>query len=432
MVRPHRLLSALLVGGVGVLFAVPFPACLAPTQLTLELRTDVPCASVHGVSITVGAPGAIEAAPPSTTTNACSDDGNIGTIAVAPAGGKAERIAIRAILGVDVPVEQCTAEKKYLGCIVVRRELSFVPQTTSIVPIGFYLACRNVACDGNSTCKGRGQCVSAGEEPGKPKPSDGGTPTVGDSGTYACATAKDCPVLVTSPANCAEAYCDGKECSYAAVDADNDGERAANCESKIASIPIKLGTDCDDNDPTIASKIVRVCNVTASSAVGACRPGRQTCDPNDARKVGPCEGAIGPQPFNCGNGLDNDCNGVIDADELVVLSAADKANICANLYVCPKGAVQTERAELCRGAGGILTLDCATVPSPVRIGYAAVGAAGDVVPLNAARLLTGPGKTKIFPANAVSSCCPTGNCVGPSFCNAGGTSCAVTLLSPPL
>ena len=431
MLRPPRLPAALLAGGICTFLAVSFSACLAPTQLTLELRTDVPCSSVRGVSITVGSPGTIEGAPPSTTTNACNDDGNIGTIAVAPAGSKAGRIAIRAILGVDVPVEQCTADTKYLGCIVVRRELSFVPRTTSVVPIGFYLACRNVACDGNSTCKGRGQCVGADEEPGKPKPSDAGMPPLADGGSYACSTAKDCPVLATDPPNCTEAFCNGNECGYASIDADKDGERAANCQSQIPSIQVKLGTDCDDNDATIASKIVRACNVTAANTVGACKPGRQTCDQNDPRKIGPCEGEVGPQAFNCNNGLDNDCNGTIDANELVVIPNADKANICANLYVCPQGTVQPTRLALCRTDGGVLTLDCATVPNPVRIGYAAVSGLG-APPANTAWLLLGAAKTTLFPSGVSSSCCPSGSCAGQLLCDSNVTSCGVTLLSPPL
>jgi hypothetical protein len=46
------------------------------------------------------------------------------------------------------------------------------------------------------------------------------------------------------------------------------------------------------------------------SDVGACVPGRQTCN---GGAFGPCEGAIGPTAETC-DSIDNNCNGVIDAD----------------------------------------------------------------------------------------------------------------------
>jgi hypothetical protein len=44
--------------------------------------------------------------------------------------------------------------------------------------------------------------------------------------------------------------------------------------------------------------------------IGECKAGIRTCDMNG--HWGPCSGEVLPQPEICGNGLDDDCDGVID------------------------------------------------------------------------------------------------------------------------
>ncbi|MFO0667069.1 MAG: hypothetical protein U0174_24165 [Polyangiaceae bacterium] len=415
MLGVRRFLLLPLALGVGV---VGSSACQTPTQLTLEFTTDLPCTSVKDVSITVGAPGTIETARAATTVEACTN-GYIGTIAVVPSGAKDGRIAIRAVLGVDVRSDQCTAETKYQGCIVVRRELSFVPRSTLLVPIGFYAACRNVACDGNTTCKGRGECVSSNQEPGRAP--DGGMLLVGDGGTVACMNDGDCPPLATKPEKCAVGRCSNQTCVYVSVDADGDQDPTSNCEAQDPNVPLKVGTDCDDGDPNIHGSLARACGGSAT-----CKPGKQACEPSDPRKVGPCVGAQTPQAFNCDNGLDNDCNGVIDADELAPIAGQDVGKVCANLYRCPKGSVDPSRAPLCRD-GAFYTLDCLTVDAATLVGYAPTTSAA--VPVaGAARLLISQDKTRVFPSNVTNSCCP--NCpTAIPLCSSGGT-CTYTQTVP--
>lgn len=401
----------------GVFGALVAGACQTPTQVTLELRTDVPCSSVRGVSITVGSPGTVESASPGTTVYACND-GYIGTLAVVPSGAKDGRLAVRAVLGVDVPSDQCSVQSKYRGCIVVRRELSFVPRSNLLVPIGFYAACRNVACDSNSTCKGRGECVSSllSNVDG-----DAGTPPIGDGGSYVCATDKDCPVLDTVPPKCAVGRCSLGECAYSARDEDGDNDRAANCVSQVKTIAVSTGNDCDDKDPTISSKIAHPC----TNPTPGCGPGSQTCNPADFRKVGPC---VSPsaKPFDCSNLLDNDCNGVVDADELTPIPAVDVGKLCANLYRCPTGSVNPDRLPLCRTANSY-TIDCAPT-DPNLIGFAAVTSNGqfgsDMAPLGVSSEL------KVFPSGQLTSCCNP--CISNTNLCKAGTTCALTPKLPTI
>ncbi|MFO0666150.1 MAG: hypothetical protein U0174_19510 [Polyangiaceae bacterium] len=156
-------LPLLLVLGV----VAVMPACGKPTQVTFEIRTDVPCGSVKGVAISIGRPGTIELAAPATVTNDCRG-GVIGTIATIPSGDKRASIALRVTLGVDTLVENCTAANKYKGCIVARRELAFVPDTELEVPVGLYLGCKDVPCDERTTCKVGSGCIPATVDPGVP------------------------------------------------------------------------------------------------------------------------------------------------------------------------------------------------------------------------------------------------------------------------
>ncbi len=57
--------------------ALSLVACREPTQITLELTTDVACSAINATSITVGTLGEIENKPEAAKTSACQD-GRIG------------------------------------------------------------------------------------------------------------------------------------------------------------------------------------------------------------------------------------------------------------------------------------------------------------------------------------------------------------------
>src|SRR4051794_3435682 len=81
------------------------PSCLSPTQITLDLRTDVDCSSVQGTAVSAAAPGSVERGAPKLTTRRCESTGSIGTLVVSPESGTDARVAIRIVTGVSVPVE---------------------------------------------------------------------------------------------------------------------------------------------------------------------------------------------------------------------------------------------------------------------------------------------------------------------------------------
>ncbi len=145
------------LGGAVALFTVA--SCLAPTEVTLVLTTDVPCSTVAangGTSITVGTDGDVETKSPVTITTNCDSssgsDNAIGTLVVVPSGGSNDSFAVRIVTGVQSNVSECNAASSYKGCIVARRDLAFVPHTPLTLPIAMRMDCVNVDCTSTQTC----------------------------------------------------------------------------------------------------------------------------------------------------------------------------------------------------------------------------------------------------------------------------------------
>jgi hypothetical protein len=70
------------IGGVYAL------SCLKPTELTLSLKTNVPCAQLQGIEISIGALGtSLETAEPSAVTQ-CVMEGDLGTLVLTPGGAR--------------------------------------------------------------------------------------------------------------------------------------------------------------------------------------------------------------------------------------------------------------------------------------------------------------------------------------------------------
>lgn len=171
--------------------AATFAGCREPTQVTIELTTDVSCGDAfRSANITVGAPGAIRGKDPSAVTSKCQR-GQIGSIVAVPSGSDDAPFAVRIVAGVGIAAEECPAPDYVLddeataegrGCIVSRRALSFLPHTSLTLPIVLRQSCLNVACSETQTCV-QGGCVEALVDPEKCKSDAGCDETVLNPGT---------------------------------------------------------------------------------------------------------------------------------------------------------------------------------------------------------------------------------------------------------
>jgi hypothetical protein len=152
-----------------LLFALA--GCRTPTQVTLEITTDVDCTVLHklGTTITVGTLDEIECTPPTPLTFQC-DAGRIGSLVVVPSGAQNEEFAVKVVTGVasapPMPVPDASSchlpdhPPDYTGTIVARRALNFIPHTELTLPIVMRQACEGVTCPPDMTCDD-GYCAPA-------------------------------------------------------------------------------------------------------------------------------------------------------------------------------------------------------------------------------------------------------------------------------
>ncbi len=147
-------------------------ACLAPTQVTLTLVTDVPCDELGGVAITVGIPSELETRDASTEAVTCKD-GTLGTLVVVPHGDRSAEFGVKVVASRNVGLDACGQTSGYgkdlkpgadpakpVGCIVARRRLRFIEHQPHTLMVELRSVCSGNPCDPNSTCV-EGVCTDA-------------------------------------------------------------------------------------------------------------------------------------------------------------------------------------------------------------------------------------------------------------------------------
>ena len=150
------------LGAAALSGLVLLASCREPTEVTLELTTDLPCAALGDTSIYVGTAqelaGPLSGLTAAAVTHGCIDAqaGRIGSIVVLPSRGDDERFSLRVVTGRSGAT--CTADLRS-GCIEVRRSLGFVPHTPLRLPLELSKTCENVVCDNASDTCLAGKCV---------------------------------------------------------------------------------------------------------------------------------------------------------------------------------------------------------------------------------------------------------------------------------
>jgi hypothetical protein len=140
-------------------------ACRSPTQIELDVHTNVPCTDWQGAAIAVGQLGPdLENALASTTSMTCDGAGHVGTVVVIPAGDDGANVALKVVGAVGdagaVAVEDCTVDAGYKNCVVARRALRFIPHESLTLDVPLDQSCVNQPCLPDETCVG-GVCRSA-------------------------------------------------------------------------------------------------------------------------------------------------------------------------------------------------------------------------------------------------------------------------------
>jgi hypothetical protein len=137
--------------------------CYAPTEVTVDISTDLSCADRLTTRVYKGsAGGGFEVEPEAETPNCTAEPSGaqIGTLVVVPSGSADGRAGIKAILSRNgKPPSDCTPEN-LADCIVATRGFSFVEHTSRRVPIRFLKDCIGTPCPEGQTCIAGGKCVS--------------------------------------------------------------------------------------------------------------------------------------------------------------------------------------------------------------------------------------------------------------------------------
>jgi hypothetical protein len=189
-------ISALLVALLGLVLG-----CRSPTQVTLLLSTNEPCANVGTTTIQLG--GTAASAEDALVTGqtipgTCSTNGQIGSFVVTPSGSDSSDFAVQVALALGKETDCIPASggpPDFAQCIFARREMSFVPHTPLTLPIFLSSSCLGVECPSDQTCM-NGACVDDHVS----CPSPGGC-TLPDAGTDAGKDATiDAPVDATQDA----------------------------------------------------------------------------------------------------------------------------------------------------------------------------------------------------------------------------------------
>jgi outer membrane protein assembly factor BamB len=152
------------VATVGALFALAagvlvLANCLGPTEITLVLQTNVPCKHWDNATITVGTPADVEAKSPATATTICDAQGNLGTLVIIPSGSDTDTVAIKVVGGDDRDPNTCLAPKYGAGCIVARRQISYLKHAPLRLIVTLDSSCNGIECNAPLTCSA-GKCVS--------------------------------------------------------------------------------------------------------------------------------------------------------------------------------------------------------------------------------------------------------------------------------
>jgi hypothetical protein len=140
-------------------------SCREPTAVFVEVTTNVGYRAGATTSFTVGEPGATELGVPTTVTAApWGSDGFVGTLTVVPGSADDAMLSVKVVMGIDRDPRDCSIGNPE-GCIIARRLIKYRPHERLVLPLPMFARCAGIACNPDTTCDARGQCVATAVDP---------------------------------------------------------------------------------------------------------------------------------------------------------------------------------------------------------------------------------------------------------------------------
>ncbi len=134
--------------------------CYGPTEIAVELSTDVRCDERPDTAIFSGRPFRSE---PRAVTDACSaaaGGAEIGSIVFTPSKGRDGAAAVKVVMAVGGRVEECDARPD--RCIVASRSFSYLEHRSLRLPVRLLAECKGKQCPEGTTCGPGRTCVPDG------------------------------------------------------------------------------------------------------------------------------------------------------------------------------------------------------------------------------------------------------------------------------
>jgi len=187
--------------------------CATPTALLVDIYSEVPCSAGATVAL-IGSNQLADLATkaPSAESTECTSAGaeaSMGRVVLIPPGAKNESIVFALMTRPDgQPPDSCLDPTNAGSCIVVKREILFLPRTELDMRVDLRLSCLGIPCPLDQTCV-NGACVSAvvnpsscvvscGESSLEPDDAGAGTDAAPDAPRDSGADAAGGPVTIAS------------------------------------------------------------------------------------------------------------------------------------------------------------------------------------------------------------------------------------------
>jgi hypothetical protein len=141
-------------------------ACYGPTQMTVEVQTDLRCAEQLRAALYVGGGGeAIGETGDSECTPLDGATSTLGDLVLAPGGERTASVTVKVKLGVGVDaqgnrVDAKRCEQGAPGCVLASRRFAYAEHEQKRIVVRLYRDCLGKVCPDGQTCVQGGACVS--------------------------------------------------------------------------------------------------------------------------------------------------------------------------------------------------------------------------------------------------------------------------------
>ena len=157
------------LSGACVALALAGVSCAKdPTEVVVTVFSDVPCDAT--VAVAAGPVGELGERPASAISTVCDPNtGSRGALVLVPKASDSGELAVEVRIRTDQgQPDDCVASNNYLGCIVSRRILNYIPERTVHMRIDLRNPCLNTPCSQTTSCVAQGlskACVTAHIDP---------------------------------------------------------------------------------------------------------------------------------------------------------------------------------------------------------------------------------------------------------------------------